>query len=545
MGDIAPKDQERTLHAIKELRPESHLFVTKIEGRLRETGSLEKALTLPELEIKNLKDPDYIAYLNLIGMSSSTRIIINNLALFYEKFQEKMERRYKPSEEKSLRAAISIGEATGGIFWALTEDEEAQVTPDFLKKFYKLIESENQLVRHFTAGFIPSLIGLDERNKGNQEYVGLLGKLQEDITKKITSQQELDFETVVDLVDSMFLDFPEYLPAILLQAMRGAENEEIIKRVFVVFARKLSIEESQKILAKYALEDKDFATLWKKVEETLGFKPKAAILHPNPEDLYQQLRDFNEYEPSRQLTEFEFNLLERELKNAPKILDVGCGYGRLLLRFREKGKDVVGIDITQKHINYIKNEDQDTQVILASWHALPFQEDTFDGAYFLGRSILHEVTPEDMTLCLRGIGRAIKTGGSLIVDIPDPDSGHFLKEKEKFIKTVENLGEAMGYISYFQEGSIVDSPDNIHYSSRFAPSKEQFKAIANLAGFDAEVILAQDYTNEGGEKNRNLYWRLKKRSEILNAENFLQAFIKAYPNGPQVELSFFKKLFSK
>ena len=53
---------------------------------------------------------------------------------------------------------------------------------------------------------------------------------------------------------------------------------------------------------------------------------------------------------AQQLTsdhEFKYieNLLDKNIDKSSKILDVGCGYGRLLIPFHKKGYDIIGIDV--------------------------------------------------------------------------------------------------------------------------------------------------------------------------------------------------------
>lgn len=72
-------------------------------------------------------------------------------------------------------------------------------------------------------------------------------------------------------------------------------------------------------------------------------------------------------------------LAETELlKEGIRILEVGCGAGRLTDYITQKGFDVVGIDVSKTLIreNYIRNPDAIT--FIASGDKLPFMDSSFD-----------------------------------------------------------------------------------------------------------------------------------------------------------------------
>ncbi len=126
-----------------------------------------------------------------------------------------------------------------------------------------------------------------------------------------------------------------------------------------------------------------------------------------------------------------------------------------------------------------------------------------------------------MITFLRDIRRVISGKNSrrdkydLILDTADAEKGHYFKARSRFAQAVSALG-----IAYFEKGSLVDSPDQTHYHDRFAPSADQFRAMAMLAGFNAEIIARKKYKDEEGNTNNNLYWGLKVCDKPLNCEEF-------------------------
>ena len=61
------------------------------------------------------------------------------------------------------------------------------------------------------------------------------------------------------------------------------------------------------------------------------------------------------------------------LPNHSEILDIGCGPGRYSLEFAKRSKQVVGIDISSKMIQYAKENAQAEQVKNASFEVLPWE----------------------------------------------------------------------------------------------------------------------------------------------------------------------------
>jgi SAM-dependent methyltransferase len=75
-----------------------------------------------------------------------------------------------------------------------------------------------------------------------------------------------------------------------------------------------------------------------------------------------------------------------------RVLDIGCGAGRVSLYLKEQGLDVVGIDISPGAVEVAKSRGMEN-VHLMNAETLEFSEDTFDTVLLLGNNfgILGEV----------------------------------------------------------------------------------------------------------------------------------------------------------
>lgn len=110
---------------------------------------------------------------------------------------------------------------------------------------------------------------------------------------------------------------------------------------------------------------------------------------------------------------------------SPKILEIGCGYGRNLygLSF-VKNSDVVGCDISQSQLDKanakmasygIKNV---RTVLQTDEKKLPFEDNTFD-VVVLWQVMEHILSKEGKKALLQEAARVVRDGGSILVETPN------------------------------------------------------------------------------------------------------------------------------
>jgi ubiquinone/menaquinone biosynthesis C-methylase UbiE len=104
------------------------------------------------------------------------------------------------------------------------------------------------------------------------------------------------------------------------------------------------------------------------------------------------------------------NITMKFAKGYGKILDIGCGWGRELVRL----KNAVGVDVCLPFLrtarNYVKND-----VILADANYLPFKENTFDFVV-MSEVIEHLANPMKV---LSEIKRVLKCKGKSLIQTPN------------------------------------------------------------------------------------------------------------------------------
>lgn len=94
-----------------------------------------------------------------------------------------------------------------------------------------------------------------------------------------------------------------------------------------------------------------------------------------------------------------------------KVLDLGCGTGRVLGELKLFGAEVVAADISKEMLKSVEKKHPDVQTIVADAENLPFENESFDAviATFL---IVHLKDPQ---IAFDEIYRVLKDGGDFLL----------------------------------------------------------------------------------------------------------------------------------
>jgi len=114
----------------------------------------------------------------------------------------------------------------------------------------------------------------------------------------------------------------------------------------------------------------------------------------------------------------EFSIFRDYVENGDKVLDIGCGNGRLLKLLKNKRIDYTGSDIAEKLVEIAKQKYPQNKFIVADGRKLPFPENYFDKVFSI--AVLHSIPSEEFRLqILKEAKRVLKPGGLLILTVWD------------------------------------------------------------------------------------------------------------------------------
>lgn len=157
--------------------------------------------------------------------------------------------------------------------------------------------------------------------------------------------------------------------------------------------------------------------------------------------LLPELYDFIPPYAERRDVEFYVDLARRA---NGKVLELGCGTGRVLIPTAAAGCEVVGLDLAANMLAKCR-EKLESQPREVREHARLVQEnmvnfnlgETFNLITTPFRPFQHLLSLEEQLGCLRSVNRHLEEGGRLVLDVfhPDPRQLHdpkYTKESEEF-----------------------------------------------------------------------------------------------------------------
>jgi len=134
--------------------------------------------------------------------------------------------------------------------------------------------------------------------------------------------------------------------------------------------------------------------------------------------LKKTIKDYNllagEFSRTRQFI-WDVEPLSKYVLDGDKVLDLGCGNGRLLKVFK-KQIDYFGLDASEKLIEIAKKEYPKNKFKVGDILSLPFPDNFFDKVFVI--RTLHHVPSKKLRLqALKEVRRVLKPSGTLILTV--------------------------------------------------------------------------------------------------------------------------------
>ena len=189
--------------------------------------------------------------------------------------------------------------------------------------------------------------------------------------------------------------------------------------------------------------------------------------------------------------------LEEFKKRVPmdaEILDVGCGYGRILNELYQEGyRKLTGADISEGMIERGRDLYPYLDLLAAAGDDLPFEDASFD-AVILFAVLTGVVYEEAQRMILKEIGRVLKPGGLIYVN------DFLLNEDERNRTRYEKYQEKYGIYGIFElpEGALMR-----HHTEEYSRSL--------FTDFEEEIYRKTSFITMNGNPSNGFYYFGRKK----------------------------------
>jgi ubiquinone/menaquinone biosynthesis C-methylase UbiE len=158
-------------------------------------------------------------------------------------------------------------------------------------------------------------------------------------------------------------------------------------------------------------------------------------------------------------TSGDLKALSRFLKPTDRILDLGCGWGRITCALARNAYNVIGLDLSENLITYARQSATELglkiRFDLGSMMSIPYPEESFDKLICLWGAFNHLLTPSDQVKALNEMYRVLKPDGLAFIEMGNGER----KKYRQIIGTVSYGHESRVWNSQFKEGT----PSNVLY----------------------------------------------------------------------------------
>jgi len=125
----------------------------------------------------------------------------------------------------------------------------------------------------------------------------------------------------------------------------------------------------------------------------------------------------------------ELNIFGKYIENGDRVLDLGCGNGRLVELLKDKNIDYLGVDNSEKLIEIAKAKYPNVRFQLADALNIPFSDNYFDKIFSI--AVLHHISSDELRCkFIQEAKRVLRPGGVLIITVWD------LWRRSAFIKLI-------------------------------------------------------------------------------------------------------------
>lgn len=119
------------------------------------------------------------------------------------------------------------------------------------------------------------------------------------------------------------------------------------------------------------------------------------------------------------------DMLLSRMSSGMKVLDVGCGNGRLAYHFRDRDIEYTGIDNSAKAIYWAKERNPDTNFHQMDLRDILLPQESFDAIWCC--CALNDVEENELEDIFSGLFRTLRTEGHLMLVMPHLEDCYILQ----------------------------------------------------------------------------------------------------------------------
>jgi 2-polyprenyl-3-methyl-5-hydroxy-6-metoxy-1,4-benzoquinol methylase len=124
-------------------------------------------------------------------------------------------------------------------------------------------------------------------------------------------------------------------------------------------------------------------------------------------------------ETSRAEKTINYILSDFQIKDTEnsKVLDIGCGYGSLIVVLKQFFQEVYGIEIESERVEWAQKRTPSAEIICGSATTLPWQDEYFE--LILSTDVLEHIPYKEQQMVASELMRVLKPGGKAYLELPN------------------------------------------------------------------------------------------------------------------------------
>ncbi len=188
-------------------------------------------------------------------------------------------------------------------------------------------------------------------------------------------------------------------------------------------------------------------------------------------------------------------------RTAPRVLDFGCGTGRLAIAMAAAGHEVTGIDPARASLDAARRKPGAEQVRWLEGSSDVVPSRAFDAVLLTSHVAQFLISDEQWLSTLRVLRRSLVAGGRLIFDSRDPDDRRWelwnpvdsrrpvvLPSGDHIETWTEVNSVGSGVVSFTRHYAITESEELVSTATLRFRSEGELRTTVEAAGFDVDRV---------------------------------------------------------